>query len=372
MIYGMVLAVLGPLLPSITKTFGLSIAQTGMIFSADFFGFVVFTLFSGFLGDKYGKKKILVIILFGAVISLFLLGLSSGFGMMLILMFFIGGCCGCLESLASAILVDINPSKESFYVNASQIFFGIGSVLAPFLAGRALVNGIPWKLIYVVLSVLFFVIFVILLTVKAGNTPSAVTINLNLVRTIITNRKIQLLFACMFCYSGAETCSWGWISTFLEKEAGFSVMWASSAVSVLWAFIVAGRIFCLGIMSKFDERKIIISLAFITAIGILILALAKSSALIWIAIGIIGIGYSAQWPLILAYGIIDWPRYSGTVASIMISGTALGMTIIPWLAGQLGNTGGMRATMAFPSVFLVFIAVIFIYFSKSESRKVTS
>jgi len=368
MIYGMVLAVLGPLLPSITKTFGLSIAQTGMIFSANFFGYIVFTLLSGFLADKYGKKKILAIILCGAFVSLLFLSLSTRSGIMMIFMFFAGGCCGCLESLTSAVLVDINPSRESFYVNASQIFFGIGSIFAPLLAGIALANGIAWKWCYIILSALFFVTFIILLTAKVHRTYPAATIQLSYIRKIITNRKVQILFACMFCYSGAETCSWGWLSTFLEKEAGFGIIWASSAVSVLWAFIVAGRIGCLGIMSKLDEKKIIISLAFITAAGILMLAQVKSPILIWTAIGIIGIGYSAQWPLILAYGLKDWPGYSGTVGSVMISGTALGMTIIPWLAGQIGNAHGMRAAMSFPSAFLIIIALIFIYFMKGGKK----
>jgi len=173
----------------------------------------------------------------------------------------------------------------------------------------------------------------------------------------------------MFCYSGAETCSWGWLSTFLEKEAGFSVMWASVGVSILWAFIVAGRVGCLGILSKLDERKIVFSLAFVTAAGMLMLALAKSSALIWAAIGIIGLGYSAQWPLILAHGLKDWPGYSATVGSVMIGSTALGMTIIPWLAGQLGDARGIRAAMAFPAIFLMIIALLFIYLLKSDGRK---
>jgi len=369
MIYGMVLAVLGPLLPSITETFGLNLAQTGTIFSADFSGFVVFTLFSGFLADKYGKKKILVINLFGAFAALLLLGLSRGFGEMLILMFFVGGCCGCLESLASAVLVDINPSKESFYVNSSQVFFGVGSVLSPILVGMALASGLMWKWSYIVLSILFFICFVILLSVKAENTPPAETIQFRHIRTIVVNRKVQLLCVCMFCYSGAETCSWGWLSTFLEKEAGFSVMWTSFGVSLLWAFIVAGRIGCLGILSKLDERKIVVSLAFVTAGGILALVLAESSILIWIAIGIMGVGYSAQWPLILAHGLKDWPGYSGTVASVMIGGTALGMTIIPWLVGQVGNTSGMRVAMAFSAIFLVIIALIFVYMIRSDTRK---
>ena len=367
--YAMELAVLGPLLPSISQTFRLNLSQTGIIFTVSFSGFVAFTLISGFLADKYGKRRMLAVVLLGAAVSLFFMGISATFIEALICVFFIGGCCGCLESLASAILADTNPSKESFYVNASQIFFGVGSVIAPMLAGFALSSGLLWKWCYIALSVLFLICFAALLTVKTGEDRLSESIRLEHVKMIISNRKIQILCVCMFCYSGSETCSWGWLTTFLQGEAGFSTILSSAAVSILWVFIVLGRVGCLGALQKFDEMKIVPPLALVTVIGILVSAVFKAPALIWIGIGVTGIGYSAQWPLILGYGLKDWPGYSGTAASIMIGSSALGMTVIPLLAGYLGDAFGMRAAMALPAVFLAVIAILAFYLLRTNVAK---
>ena len=359
-LYGMFFVIYSPLLPSIAQTFDLSLSQAGVIFTVSFTGYLIITLLSGFFSDKYGKKLAIAINLLGSAIALFIIGFISEFSVLLICMFFAGGCSGSLEAVVSAYLVDLNPKKEAFFVNAAQIFFGLGAIIAPILVGWALTAGISWMHCYLALSFLFLICLIVLFTTKVKTVQSSDKVQLKQIKTILSSRKVRLLCVCMLCYSGSETSTMGWLGTYLQSDAGFSTMFSSLAISALYLFMVAGRVGCLGALKKIDERKIVIALAFSTVIGLIVSAFAQNEFLIWVGLGITGIGYSAQWPLILAYGLKDWPGYSGTVASLMIMGTTVGMIIMPALAGFLGDLFGLRITMAFPAIALTTIALIFI------------
>lgn len=369
-VYGILLSILSPLLPSISDTFSLSLSQTGTIFTINFFGFVTFTFLSGFFADKYGKKKILSIDLLGMVISLCLLGISSQFSLVLICMFFIGGFSGVLEGIFSAVLVEANPLKEAFYVNACQIFFGIGAMVGPVTAAFWVANGLPWRWCYFVLSALFLICLMFLIFTNTNKRQSASqSISIKAVKKIISNRKMQLLCLCMFCYSGAEAGSWGWLSTFLTTESGFSIEYSGVAISLFWGVVVAGRIGCLGALKKHNERNIVIILALLTAIGIILTSFLNNLLWLWVGIVIMGLGYSAQWPLIVAHGTKDWPEYSGTAATLLIGSCGVGMMVIPMLIGVIGEVFSMRWAMTIPSLLMMVIALIFIYLITRDKRE---
>lgn len=91
MVFGMVLTSYSPLLPSIAKTFSLSLSQSGFIFSANFIGFVSFIMVGGILADHIGKKTIFVMVVFGFAIALMTFPFTPNFIFACIVMVLIGG-----------------------------------------------------------------------------------------------------------------------------------------------------------------------------------------------------------------------------------------------------------------------------------------
>ena len=83
-LFAMTLTVTGPLLPAISRSFGLGMAEAGLVFTANFAGFVAFILVGGVLADRWGKKRVLSVALAGFAVSLLLvpLGLQLPFAAM--------------------------------------------------------------------------------------------------------------------------------------------------------------------------------------------------------------------------------------------------------------------------------------------------
>jgi MFS family permease len=51
-LFAMALTITSPLLPAIAASFSLSMAESGVIFTANFIGFVAFILIGGILADR--------------------------------------------------------------------------------------------------------------------------------------------------------------------------------------------------------------------------------------------------------------------------------------------------------------------------------
>ena len=128
-----ILTVMSPLLSEIAKAYNLDMAQSGLLFTAQFVGFSLFILFGGIAADRFGKKAVLSVNLIVMTVFIFLFSIAPNYIFACIFMFFIGGSTGILESIANALVADINPIKRSFYINLAQVFFGVGALAGPLL-----------------------------------------------------------------------------------------------------------------------------------------------------------------------------------------------------------------------------------------------
>jgi len=79
-VYGMIAAMLGSILPDLSKRFTLSPAENGAIAMTQAIGLVIGSLLQGPLIDLQGKKVGLVLGLGLIALALFLLPRSKGFG----------------------------------------------------------------------------------------------------------------------------------------------------------------------------------------------------------------------------------------------------------------------------------------------------
>lgn len=359
LVFALALTSLSPLLIDISRTFSLSIAQSGIFFTANFFGFVVFILIGGVLSDRWGKKVVISVSLIGFTAAMFIFPLSPGFYAACIVMFFIGSFGGVLESMASALVSDLNTVNNSFYVNLAQVFFGLGAIIGPVSAGIMVSSGLSWKLCYYILAVLSLAVTVIFISIKLPQMPGSREITLADFKHLVTDKKFILICLCMLFYTGSEVGGWGWMCTFLKQIMNFSVAKSGIAVAVFWAAMTIGRLLCGPLILRYNIKHLIIFLAFtsstITALSIFI----NNEAAIWVIIAAMGLTYSSQWPLIVSYGSSYSKAPSGTVFSLLIGSGGIGVTLVPFIMGVIGEKTAMSISMIAPALLLSGVGLIF-------------
>jgi FHS family glucose/mannose:H+ symporter-like MFS transporter len=130
-------------------------------------------------------------------------------------------------------------------------------------------------------------------------------------------------------------------------------------VGVFWVAMTVGRFLCGLLTLRFDLRAIIITLAALSAAVTLISGVVASDLGVWAVIVALGLTYSSQWPLIVAYGSARYTSSSGTVFALLVGSGGLGTTLVPYMMGVIGEQAGVRVAMASPAVLLCAIALIF-------------
>jgi len=370
MVFGMVLTSYSPMLPSISKTFTLTLTQSGFIFSANFIGFVVFILFGGVLADHIGKKTILVLAVAGFALALIVFPFSSSFILACIVMAFIGGFGGIIETVTNAVMSDINPTKACFYVNMTQVFFGIGAVIGPIIAGIVVASGINWQVYYFVMGLISIVLGLFLAMARVPNIRSEEGISWQVFKGLLSDKRFLLICLCMFLYTGSEVGSWGWMTTFLKENMNFDIVKSGIAVAAFWASMTVSRFICGYLTLKFSEKWIIISLAFVSAIFVLLMGFELSETMMWIVIIGLGFSFSSQWPLIATFGSKDYPASSGTAFALLVGSGGLGGTVIPYAIGFVGDKVNVHIAAMSPTIFLIAIVIIFMGIDKKKTYRV--
>src|SRR5690606_36836460 len=123
LVYGMIAAMLGTLLPALGAKFMLNPEQNASIAFWEGIGLVIASLAVGPLVDIRGKKLGLLLRLGLITISLFLLPSASGYEMSRALFLLVGLGGGIVVTSANALVGAISDTKRSAMLNLLNIFF---------------------------------------------------------------------------------------------------------------------------------------------------------------------------------------------------------------------------------------------------------
>jgi Fucose permease len=358
------LTMMSPLLTEISKTYALTFTQTGSIFTANFLGFTIFLFLGGILADLWGKKKVLTLALVGFTLTLALFPLAFHFYQAFIAIIFLGGFGGSIQGALNAMIAEINADKSTFYVNLTQVFFGIGAIIGPISAGILINSGFPWQLCYFILAGVFLLLTTIFCCIKFPALAQSNKISWNGFTKLISDSKFLIICLCMFFYTGSEIGGWGWMATFCKQNLKFTPLKSSMAVAVFWGAMSIGRLICGRLSLHFSSRKIIIVLASLSTVATVLAGVIQNEIVVFLVITIMGLAYSSQWPLIVAYGSKYHPENSGIVYALLIGCGGFGSTLIPLLMGFIADNTNSRIAMISPAIWFLAIALIFMNFKR--------
>ena len=388
-LFAMNLTIISPLILEIGKTFSLSTAQSGLVFTFNFIGFVIFVLIGGVMADRVGKKQVLNVAVVGVTIALFCFAFSQNYAVLCAAAILMGGFGGVLESLVSALVGDINPENPGYYVNLTQIFFSIGAVIGPVAVGFAISGGVSWRTCYIVLGAVFVLMSIVFLPAKAASVgtsdikvhkdnasssgiadraeASGGSRQLFSLASLFKNGAFLLLCISMMFYTGAEVGGWGWMCKLLEENLGYQVNTSGFAVAFYWIAMTVGRILCGELSRRFSLEWLIRGLAIAAALSTMLAAFVGSEAGMWIVVGLMGISYSSLFPFIIAYGTGKIKAPSGVTVSLLVASGGVGSMIVPYIMGLVGDYAGMAKAMLVPAGLLFMLSLIFFGFRRRKA-----
>ncbi len=121
---GMDSAIVAFLMPSVKSVFGLGSAQLGLVASAAPFGFLFGAALAGYLGDRIGRKRVMMIALAIYAIASLIAALSWNFEVFLVARVIAGAGAGAESAIIAPYLSEFVPShKRGWFVGALAGFF---------------------------------------------------------------------------------------------------------------------------------------------------------------------------------------------------------------------------------------------------------
>lgn len=143
-----------PLLEPVMAEFGLTHAEAGFLFSVFFYGYIAMQIPAGLLGDRCGRKRILIVGILLVALAVLLTGLARTLVVLALARVLMGLAQGMYFANDRPIIAAATPSHRlAVGQGVSFSGLGVGTALGV-IVGGALGEIMPWRHVFLVLLIL--------------------------------------------------------------------------------------------------------------------------------------------------------------------------------------------------------------------------
>jgi len=367
MLEGFDIQAAGVAAPKLAPAFGLTPAQMGTFFSASAVGVLLFAAIGGILGDRYGRKPVVIGATLAFGVACLLTPHCPNFSTLVIVRFLTGAGLGAAMPIVIAMTSDHSPaSQKKRYVGIVYAAISLGGMICAGIMATGLL-GADWRPIFYVGGVLPVAIAAAMVVYLPASRPKMAEV----VGTggswadIVGARALPLTLAL-------------WVATFLTLAAMYTfVMWLPSLLKargvsgpdalIIQTLYNLGSTVAAFVVGYLLDRKLVYSVAtvgyLLLAAGLIGLGTVALDLPSGMLIGfVVGVAVTTGQTLLYAFAPLGYPaavRNRG-VGCVVAAGR-LGTIVGPFCAGLLltwGLVAGQVLISLVPVVLLALIAAL--------------
>jgi len=366
-VFGIVMAILGAILPSLFERIRIDKAEAGGLFLYMNFTMLLMSLFFGPIVDRFGFKLLLVASSLLVAAAFGLLALAPGYSLVILAAVVLGLGGGGLNGGTNALTSDLNPEGRGSALNLLGIFFGFGALFIPFLIGMLLGWG-GLARILALAAALGMVPFVLFATSAFPKPKQPQGFPIREAKRIAGDPLLWICAFILFFQSGNEFTLGGWISTYLHEVFGLTPMAASLVLAGYWAAVMAGRLAASRIVRRTGHNPLVLGSAVLSLASAVLLVAAPGRGAAVAGILLIGLGFAAIYPTTLATAGERFAAVSGTAFSIIFTVALCGGMLSPWLAGTIAQASNLRRGLLISVLNCAMIIILQIVLSRISKK----
>jgi MFS transporter, FHS family, glucose/mannose:H+ symporter len=356
-VFGMVMALLGAVLPALSERLQFRVADIGILFLVMNFAMLACSLLLGLAMDRFGMKPPLAAGPLLVALALLLIARAVRFEDLLPAVVLLGLGGGALNGGTNTLVADLHedPKRKSSALNLLGVFFGIGALFLPFIIGALLAAfGIAPLLAVSAAMCAGAGLFATGLRFPAPKQQQRIPVAE--MRRFLGSALVLVTASLLFFESGVEFTMGGYIGTYLTRAMGLSVVAASWLLAAYWASIMAARIVLSRILLQANPHRVVLCCALGAFVGAGLTAAANGPGVACIGIVLCGLSLAGIYPTVLGIVGAVFREHSGTVFGILFTVALAGGMVLPWVAGQLAEAAGLR--WVFALVAIAFTAIL--------------
>jgi fucose permease len=344
MMFAMTTDSVGVIIPEVIKEFHLSMTVAGAFHYATMAGIAFAGIFLGYLADKLGRKKTIILGLVLFALNSYLFSVGQSFRFFLALLVISGTAIGIFKTGALALIGDItrSTSEHTATMNTVEGFFAVGAIIGPAIVARLLAAGTSWKWLYVIAGTICVVLIVTASLVRYPQTTRTTDSPVDLKRTLgmMKNPYALGFSAAIFLYVAVECAVYVWMPTLLAADHGSATFMATYAISIFFVLRAAGRFIGSWILGRLDWTAVV------TIFSLAIFACFTGSVLGGIGTAVFllpssGLFMSVIYPTINSKGISCFRKTEhGAVAGVILFFTCGAAALGPLAMGAISDAFG--------------------------------
>ena len=337
LVYGMIAAMFGTILPELNLT----PEQSGYILMAQALGLTIASVSVGPLIDTKGKKTGLLLGLALIALSLFALPNAGSYNLVMVFAVTLGLGGGIIVTAANALVSDISEDKRASTLNLLNLFFGLGGLLTPFIAGN-LLGGKALNMCY--LTAVLTTGTLILHAVTPMPAPSGERgFKSSEAGALLSRPALFLLSAFLFLYVACEVGVWNWLAKHLiaqgvPKDSALTILSLGFALGLLIGRVVVSRI-----LIKIPAPTVTLGSAVLMAITTFGMLQSSDPTVAGVLVFLAGIAMAPVFPTTLAMVGDAFPRMTATAMGIVITCGWIGLLVSSPIIGAIA--GGSDANL---------------------------
>ena len=340
---------------------GLDDAVANVLPSMVFFWFLIFSVPTGMLMNRIGRKRTVLLSLVVTVVSLAVPLVADGFPAMLVSFSLLGiGNALMQTSLNPLISTVIRVGNLASTLTFGQFIKAIASFLAPYLAMWGATAAIPsfgygWKALFVIYFAVGLLSAVLLFATpideerREGRASGFADCLRLLGRPVVA-----LSFLGIVCHVGVDVGTNTTAPKLLIERLGMTLNEAAFATSLYFIFRTVGCLtgsFFLRVMSN---RAFFAASVAMMAAGMAGMFLGHTSAVLYAAIALVGYGNSNVFSIVYSQALLSVPDKQNEVSGLMIMGL-FGGTLFPLAMGFASDAMGQAGAVGVMAVGVAYL-----------------
>lgn len=359
-------SLLGSAWPVIHNTFEVPLSYAGFVTMIISLGTICSSLMSERLTKKFGVKIVTVFSVFLTAVALYGFSISSAFYMLCLWAIPYGLGAGAIDAALNNYIALHYSSKHMSWLHC---FWGLGTIISPYIMSYALTNS-AWQNGYRMVAIVQLGIALVLLVtlpvwrVNKEREQQKAQANVLGIRGVFKIKGVPQLLLGFFSYCALESTLILWASSYLVGAKGIGEERAAAFASLFCIGITAGRFLAGFVTEKLGDYRLIQIGAAVLFLGCAAMLLPVRAELLPLAgLVVMGVGCAPVYPSIIHATPSNFgAENSQAIIGIQMASAYFGSTFMPPVFGLIANH---ISILLMPVYVLLFVILMYVMIRKT-------
>ena len=345
----------------VKEDLGLTDSVANVFPSLVFFWFLIFSIPTGMLMNKIGKKKTVLLSLIVTVISLLLPLFGENFPIMLASFSLLGIGNALMQTSLNPLMALVTGGKNL----ASSLTFGqfvkaISSFMAPYLAmwgATAVIPnlGLNWRVLFAIYFVIGLLAALLLwiTPIKEQKIEGKASSFVDCIK-LLGEPIVLLSFLGIMCHVGIDVGTNTTAPKILQERLGMTLNDAAFATSLYFIFRTIGCLSGSFFLRVMKTKVFFIISVLMMALSMVLMFSGSTKLLLYAGIALVGYGNSNIFSMCFAQALTAMPTKQNEVSGLMVMGL-FGGTVFPLIMGFMSDAMGQAGAVAVMAVGVLYL-----------------